>query len=70
MTEEHQGDGKESLGYALGEVSLCDAVRLSACAVATFVLHVGYVSELGKYVRPTELLAVSNKFYVIGINRW
>ncbi|KAI9456980.1 hexokinase-domain-containing protein [Lactarius psammicola] len=73
---------QEHLGYAPGEVSLRDAAlvrwaavlvvrrsaRLSACAVASVALQMGYVSGLGKDARPAEAPAVGGKPYAIGID--
>jgi hexokinase len=73
---------QEQLGYAPGEVSLRDAAlvrwaaalvvrraaRLSACAVATVALQMGYVTGLGKDARSAEAPAVGGKPYVIGID--
>ena len=73
---------QEQLGYAPGEVSLRDAalvrwaaalvVRraawLSACAIVTVVLQMGYVTGLGKDARSAEAPAVGGKPYVIGID--
>ena len=75
---------QEQLGYAPGEVSLRDAAivrwaaalvvrraaRLSACAVATVALQMGYVTGLGKEARAAAPSAV-RKPYSIGIDgRW
>ncbi|KAI9448589.1 hypothetical protein H4582DRAFT_2107815 [Lactarius indigo] len=71
---------QENLGYAPGEVSLRDAAlvrwaavlvvrrsaRLSACAVATVALQMGYVSGLGKDARPAVAAAAGGKPYAIG----
>lgn len=73
---------QEHLGYAPGEVSLRDAAlvrwtaalvvrraaRLSACAVATVALQMGYVSGLGKDARSAVAPAVGGKPYAIGID--
>ncbi|KAH8986337.1 hypothetical protein EDB92DRAFT_1879806 [Lactarius akahatsu] len=73
---------QENLGYAPGEVSLRDAAlvrwaaalvvrrsaRLSACAVATVALQMGYVSGLGKDARPAVAAAAGGKPYAIGID--
>jgi len=73
---------QEYLGYAPGEVSLHDtalvrwaaalvvrrAARLSACAVATVALQMGYVTGLGKDARPAEAPALGGKPYAIGID--
>jgi len=73
---------QEHLGYAPGEVSLRDAAlvrwaaalvvqraaRLSACAVATVALQMGYVGGLGKDARPAKAPAVGGKPYAIGID--
>ena len=70
---------QEQLGYVPGEVSLRDAAlvrwatalivrraaRLSACAVATVALQMGYVTGLGKDARSAEAPAVGGKPYVI-----
>ena len=75
---------QEHLGYAPGEVSLRDAAlvqwaaalvvrraaRLSACAVATVALQMGYVTGLGKEARAAAPSA-DRKPYSIGIDgRW
>ncbi|KAH9049279.1 hypothetical protein EDB83DRAFT_2226901 [Lactarius deliciosus] len=73
---------QDTLGYAPGEVSLRDAAlvrwaaalvvrrsaRLSACAVATVALQMGYVSGLGKDARPAVAAAAGGKPYAIGID--
>ena len=73
---------QDHLGYAPGEVSLCDAAivrwaaaivvrraaRLSACGVATVALQMGFVTGLGKDARPAEAPAVGGKPYAIGID--
>ncbi|KAH8989385.1 hypothetical protein EDB86DRAFT_2943806 [Lactarius hatsudake] len=73
---------QETLGYAPGEVSLRDAAlvrwaaalvvrrsaRLSACAVATVALQMGYVSGLGKDARPAVAAAAGGRPYAIGID--
>ena len=73
---------QEHLGYAPEEVSLCDAAivrwaavlvvqraaRLSACAVASVAMQMGYVPGLGKDVRATPLSAVGRRPYSIGID--
>jgi hexokinase len=73
---------QDHLGYAPGDVSLRDAAlvrwaaalvarraaRLSACAVATVALQMGYVTGLGKDARPAEPPAVGGKPYAIGID--
>jgi hexokinase len=72
---------QEHLGYAPGEVSLRDAAlvqwaaalvvrraaRLSACAVATVALQMGYVTGLGKDARAAAPSA-DRKPYSIGID--
>jgi hexokinase len=75
---------QEHLGYSPGEVSLRDAAlvqwaaalvvrraaRLSACAVATVALQMGYVTGLGKAARAATPSANARP-YSIGIDgRW
>ncbi|KAH9962411.1 hexokinase-domain-containing protein [Russula dissimulans] len=73
---------QEHLGYAAGDVSLRDAAlvqwaaalvvrraaRLSACAVATVAIQIGYVSGLGKDGRPAAQLGAGGRQYSIGID--
>ncbi|KAI0296056.1 hypothetical protein B0F90DRAFT_1637035 [Multifurca ochricompacta] len=73
---------QKHLGYEPGEVSLRDAAlvrwigalvvrraaRLSACAVATVAIQMGFVTGVGKEVRPAEAAAAPGKSYSIGID--
>jgi hexokinase len=73
---------QEHLDYKPGDVSLRDAAivrwvaalvvhraaRLSACAVATVALQMGYVAGLGKNAHAAPLEAVGGRPYSIGID--
>ena len=72
----------EHLGYALEDVSLRDAAivrwaaalvvhratRLSACAIATVAIQMGYVTCLGKDARPVPLSDAGGRPYAIGVD--
>ena len=73
---------REHLGYAPGEVSLRDAAvvrwaaalvvrraaRLSACAVATVAIQMGYVTGLGKDARAAGPRGLGGRPYAIGVD--